>query len=279
MAESGVMNKPGVAFVVSNDYNNTAKLKTLDGTHKDAEKMIGVFTQLGYEVVARKNLTLGELIKFVSEAASLPYTRSYRRLVFTFSGHGVAGEKLYDHYGRPRGNASGKLCTQEGHEIEIENLVDQFKPDKYPALGRMARLFFFDVCRGTEEDKGVPLQPRGIIEKGGEFLVPERVPKDGNIFVAYSTLPNHKAYELGLGSLWIKFLTEAILHQNNDIAVILTDVSSRLNEAYKSFPVFQTPQSINQLTERVNFLGELLAGRFHACTYIFVYNCSVCISV
>ena len=260
MAESGVMNKPGVAFVVSNDYSHTANLKTLSGTHKDAEKMVGVFTQLGYKVVVRKNLTLDELIKFVREAASLPYTPSYRRLVFTFSGHGMVGETLYDHHGRARGNASGKLCSQEGREIEIESLIDQFKPDKYPALGRMARLFFFDVCRGTEEDKGVPLQSRGIVEKGGEFLVLERVPKDGNILVAYSTLPNHRAYELGSGSLWIKFLTEAILHQNDDITVILTDVSNRLDEAYKSFSVFQTPQSINQLTERVNFLGELLAG-------------------
>ena len=263
MAESGVMNKPGVAFIVSNDYDHTVKLKTLKGTHKDAEKMVGVFTQLGYEVVARKNLTLGELIKFVSEAAALPYTPSYRRLVFTFSGHGVVGETLYDQYGRPRGNASGKLCSQEGHEIEIESIIDQFKPDKYPALGRMARLFFFDVCRGTEEDKGVTLlQPRGMIGKGGQFMVPDRVPKGGNILVAYSTLPNHRAYELGSGSLWIKLLTEAILNQNDDIAVILTDVSSRLTEAYKSFPVFQTPQCINQLTERVNFLRELLAGSY-----------------
>ena len=262
-----MMNKPGVAFVISNDYDYTVKLKTLKGTHKDAEKMVGVFTQLGYEVVARKNLTLDELIKFVSEAAAFPYTQSYRRLVFTFSGHGMIGETLYDQYGRSRGNASGKLCSQEGQEIEIESIIDQFKPDKYPALGRMARLFFFDVCRGTEEDKGVTLQPRGMIGKGGQFLVPERVPKGGNILVAYSTLPNHKAYELGSGSLWIKFLMEGILNQSDDISVILTDVSSRLIEAYKSFPVLQTPQCINQLTERVNFLGELLAGSYSCNNY------------
>ena len=260
MAESGVTNKPGVAFIVSNNYDCTVKLDTLKGAHKDAEKMVEVFKRLGYEVVERKNLMRGEFIKFVNEAAALPYTPSYRRLVFTFSGHGVMGETLYDQYGRPRGNASGKLCSQDGYEIEIEGIIDQFKPDKHPALGRMARLFFFDVCRGDKEDKGVPLQPRGIIGKGGRFLVPERVAKDGNILVAYSTLPDHKAYELGSGSLWIKFLTEAILNQNDDISVILTDVCNRLSEAYQSFDVLQTSQYINQLTERVNFLGELLAG-------------------
>ena len=262
MAESGMTNRHGIAFIVSNSYDSSAKLERLEGTHKDAEKMVEVFTQLRYEVVARRNLTRDGLITFISEAASRAYAPSYKRLVFTFSGHGVSGDTLYDKSGRPRGNASGKLCSEEGDEIEIESIIDQFKPDKHPALGRMARLFFFDVCRGTEEDEGAELQARGMSERGGEFLVPDRVPKNGNILVAYSTLPNHKAYELRSGSLWIKFLTEAILNQNDDIATILTDVSSRLVEEFKSrcFHVFLIPQCINQLTGRVNFLGELLEG-------------------
>ena len=254
------MNKPGVAFIVSNNYDCTPKLDTLMGTHKDAEKMVRVFRQLRYEVIVRKNLTRDELVTFISEAASFPYTPSYKRLVFTFSGHGVAGEKLYDHCGRPRGNAGGKICTQEGEEIEIESIIDQFKPDKYPALGRMARLFFFDVCRGAKEDRGVRLQSRGMMEKGGQFIIPERVSKDGNILVAYSTLPDHKAYEQLSGSLWVDLLTKAILKQSDDISVILTDVNSRLDEAHRNLPVLQTSQCINQLTERVNFLEEFVAG-------------------
>ena len=290
MAESGEMNKPGIAFIVSNSYDCSGKLEMLKGAHKDAEKMVEVFTQLRYEVVARKNLTYDELIKFISEAAALPYTPSYKRLVFSFSGHGVAGETLYDRRGRPRGNASGRLCSQEGREIEIESIIDQFSLDKHPALQRMARLFFFDVCRGTEEDVGVALQSRGMSERGGQFLLPERVPKGGNILVAYSTLPNHKAYKLSSGSLWMRFLTEAILNQNDDIATILTDVSSRVLEEFKSrrFPLYQTPQCINQLIGRVNFLGELLAGNLcckhesikcELLFFVFYFACYVSMSV
>lgn len=242
--------KPGVAFIVSNDYDCqpgkfSEKLDKLRGTHQDAEKMASVFETLGYQVVKGKNLMYDELFSFICEAADLPYTPSYKRLVFTFSGHGVAGDRLFDQRRQYRGNASGKLCSQEGRDIEIEQIIDQFKPDKHPALGRMARLFFFDVCRGDEEDVGVPLQPRGVTAKGGGFLIPERVPKDGNILVAYSTLPNHKAYELKDGSLWMKFLSEAILNQSDDIAVILTDVSSRVKEEFKHFNRFETPQCIN----------------------------------
>lgn len=266
MAESGANNKPGVAFIVSNDYDCPAAAKLrfvkLKGVHKDAERMAQVFTHLRYEVVTAKNLMRDELIKFISEAAALPYTPSYKRLVFTFSGHGVVGDAVFDKCQRSKGNANGKLCSQEGQEIEIESIIDQFTPDKHPALGRMARLFFLDVCRGTEEDKGVALQTRGrMCERGGQFMKPERVPTRGNILVAYSTLPNHKAYELADGSLWMKLLATAINEQSDDITVILTDVSSKLMKIYKSsFPVFQVPQCINQLTERVNFLGELQSG-------------------
>ena len=246
----------GVAFIVSNDYDCAINFDKLKGTHKDAEKMARAFTHLGYDVVARRNLLHDEFIRFISETAALSYAPSCKRLVFIFSGHGVIGERLFDMYGRPRGNASGKICSQEGHEVEIESIIDQFKPDKYPALGRMARLFFIDACRGTEEDIGVTLHTRGMSGKGGQFLVPERVPKDGNILVAYSTLPNHKAYEKDDGSLWMNLLAEAVTTQNDDIAVVLTDVSSRLKKKCETFPVFQTPQCINQLTERVNFLAE-----------------------
>ena len=65
MAESGVMNKPGIAFIVSNSYDCTGKFDMLKGVHKDAKKMVEVFTQLRYEVVAHKNLMYNELIKFL----------------------------------------------------------------------------------------------------------------------------------------------------------------------------------------------------------------------
>ena len=264
MAELGVTRKSGKAFIVSNDYDCAVNFDKLKGTHKDAERMAHAFTHLGYDVVPRRNLMYDELTSFISEAASFPYAPSHERLVFIFSGHGVSGDKLFDEYGRPRGNTGGKICSQEGGTIEIEKIIDQFKPDKHQVLGRMARLFFIDACRGSEEDIGVtlPFRTRGMSERGGKFLIPDRVPKQGNILVAYSTLPNHKAYEKSDGGLWMTLLTEAIVTQNDDIAAVLTEVRGRLMKQCQSYPAFQTPQCINQLTERINFLAE--SGK-HAC--------------
>ena len=263
MAGLGVVRKSGRAFIVSNDYDCAANFDKLKGTHKDAERMARAFTHLGYDVIPRRNLMYGELINFISETAASPYAPSHKRLVFIFSGHGMNGDKLFDEHGRHRGTTGGKLCSQEGKTIEIESILDQFKPDKHPTLGRMARLFFIDACRGSEEDIGVtlPLRTRGMFERGGQFLIPDdRVPKDGNILVAYSTLPNHKAYEKSDGGLWMRLLAEAVMTQNDDITV--------LKKQCQSYPAFQTPQCINQLTERINFLAE--SGKHNIHSYVAI---------
>ena len=278
MAASAGSGRIGAAFIVSNDYKtHQSGLGALNGTHKDAAKMTAAFNKLNYEVVSRENMTTQQLIAFVVKAASLPYGPSYRRLVFVFAGHGAAGKQLFDEYGRPSGNAGGQIYTQEGGMMGIEELVSQFKPDKNrPQLGKMARLFFFDVCRGTNDDVGVELISRGFAsDRGGSFLTPDRVPTYGNILISYSTLPTYKSYEVFSGGLWMGLLAEAIQTQNNDLSVVLTDVSRKLTEICKSsFPYFQTPQCINQLTERVNLLGEFLSQspQHGKCNYLYILS-------
>ena len=243
-------NRIGVSFIVSNDYStqqaHQCGLKVLNGTHRDAEKMSEAFSKLGYEVVPRRDLTLPDLVDFVNKAAARPCHPSYKRLVFVFSGHG---------------NRYGEIYCQEGGVVNVEEMIRQFTPDKHSHLGRMARLFFFDACRGDAVDHGVELTTRGV-SRGGGFLSPDRVPTHGNILVAYSTLPFHESYELHSGGVWMSLLAEAIQSQNDDITVVLTDVSSRLTKMCTADPLFQnpqkfqTPQCINQLIEHVNFLAE-----------------------
>ena len=256
-----VRSRIGAAFIVSNDYRtHQSGLLALNGTHKDAAKMTAAFTNLNYEVVSRENMTKQQTIAFIRDAASLPYSSSYKRLVFVFAGHGAAGKQLFDEFGTPSGTAGGLIYTQDEGTVNIDWLINQFNPDQNrPQLGRMARLFFFDVCRGTNDDVGVELiTSRGFgSDRGGHFLTPDRVPSNGNILVAYSTLPTYKSYEVFSGGLWIGLLAEAIQTQNDDLSVVLTDVRIKLTEICRAnFPYFQTPQCINQLTERVNLLGE-----------------------
>ena len=265
----------GAAFIISNDYNDQFArqkgLKKLNGPHIDAEKMTTAFSRLNYEVVSHRNRTKQQLTDFIVEAASLPYRPSYKRLVFVFAGHGAAGKQLYDQYGRPSGNTGGQIYTQEGNMLEIEEIINHFQPDNArPQLGKMARMFFFDVCRGQNDDVGVELMSRGLTtDRGGNFLTPDRVPTHGNILIAYSTLPTYKSYEVSSGGLWMGLLAKAIQTKNDDLTVVLTDVRAQLTEICKSsFPYFQTPQCINQLTERVNFLGEYLSqSQLHGKCY------------
>ena len=227
----------GVAFIVSNDYStNQSGLHVLNGTHRDAEKMSESFSKLGYEVVPRRDMSRPDLIDFVGKAAAWPCHPSYKRLVFVFSGHG---------------NCNGVIYSQEGGVVNVEDIINQFKPDKQLHLGKMARLFFFDACRGDAVDPGV------VIPKGGGFLTSDRVPTHSNILVAYSTLPNHKSFEVDTGGLWTDLLAKAIQTQNDEITTVLTEVSRQLTEICKSLPVFMTPQCISQLTDHVNFFAEM----------------------
>ena len=227
----------GVALIVSNDYSTSNYLPRLSGTHKDAENMTAAFTKLKYEVFSRKNIAKQELIDFINKFAAYTYPPSYRRLVFVFSGAGL-----------PAANGGEKVITEEGDSLNVEELVDKFNPNKYPHLGTMARLFFFDMCRGT------------MTQSNHVSMVTCRVPTHGNILIAYSTLPNHQAYEDQSGGVWMRLLAEAIQTQNDDITLVLSNVSNKLAERFKSeksnFPVWQTPQCISQLTEHVNFLKE-----------------------
>jgi len=241
----------GVAFIVSNDYSaNQSGLHELNGTHEDAEKMSEAFRNLGYEIVPCRNLKCADLIDFVGKATTWPCRPSYKRLVFVFSGHG---------------NCNGEIYGQEGGVVKVEKIINQFKPDKHPHLGKMARLFFFDACRGDTDDHGVEL----LTARGGGFLTSDRVPTHGNILVAYSTLPNHKSYEVDTGGLWTSLLAKAIQTQNDETTTVLTEVSRQLTEFCKSHPMFpqkfQTPQYIGQLTDHVNFLAETPPGNFTCC--------------
>jgi hypothetical protein len=59
--------QPGIALIISNrDFTNPREFPVRTGTEVDAENLRQLFTQLGYEVVARVNLTATVWHKCVS---------------------------------------------------------------------------------------------------------------------------------------------------------------------------------------------------------------------
>ena len=114
----------GVAFIVANDYSTNQS--GLHGTHRDAEKMSEAFSKLGYEVVPCRDLRQPDLIDFVGKAAAWLCHPSYKCLVFVFSGHG---------------NCNGVIYSQEGGVVNVEEILNQFKPDKQLHMGKWLDCF------------------------------------------------------------------------------------------------------------------------------------------
>ena len=257
--------KIGVAVIVSNDYaNNDTELTKLHGTHKDADKMFTAFSKLGYAAFHCKNMTYYELTDIIDRiAALLPFT-SCKRLVFVFSGYG-APVKLYededsngedeDSSGEDKENSgeeddedtsgknptedkSGQLHTQEGWTISVAEILDAFGAYKHP------KFLLFNLCQ--------TLISGSEWSGHGNFLHLDNFSEGDNFLVAYLALPYR---ELQSGSLWIELLSKSFQNENNDIKIMLSDVSSTLRELYSSISLFETRFDY-KLTDTVNFLAE-----------------------
>ena len=248
--------KVGLAIIVSNDYaNNDTKLTKLHGTHKDAEKMLTTFSKLGCAVFHCNNMTYYELTDTIDRIAAFLPPSSCKHLVFVLSGYGaprkqheveVSGDEEEDSSEEDEKSSgdeqeedmSGQFYTQEGWTISIVEILEAFHDYKHP------KLFLLNLCPSL----------LSVLEWFDleNFLHLDHLTEDDNFLFACSVLPYR---ELQSGSLWIELLSEAFINKDNDIKIILSDVSSTLRELYSSIPLFEA-RVYDNLTDSVNFLAE-----------------------
>lgn len=119
-------------------------------------------------------------------------------LIFVFSGHGAMGNNLVMHkindYG-PKVSLGKSIIPKFFHFVEIP------------------KLFFIDVCRGSDEIERTGEQPRRVI--------PDRKVK--NFLIAHSTPENFISYN---ASGWMRALSERIDQcPTESLSTILDDVA------------------------------------------------------
>jgi len=236
--------RAGVAIIVSNDYAESKLLK-LNGTHKDAERMLVAFSKLGYAVCHCKNMYYYDLTDIIDNIAALLPFISCKHLIFVFSGYARPAELCDDD---DRKDISGQLYTQDGWTLSLVEILDYFSAFKHP------KTFF---CQNA-----IPKSESGYVNFLNFNL--DHFDKYENFLVACSSLPYRL---LQSGSLWIDLLSEAILSHDNDIIFILNDVNNRIKEMYNSFALFVAPEPVDKLTEPVNYLEKSHTGNVQ-CVYI-----------
>ena len=197
--------------------------------------MMDALQFLGHAAIRLHNVNYASLVELLRQAEQAKYPSCCRRLVFVFAGHGEEGDII---------------ITSDDKPIKIQTIVE-----KLSSL-QMARLFFIDACRGTLDDRGRVVAPRGAKPLEGV-----RIPSTAyNFILAHSTTPGYKSYEIpNKGGIWMSVLANKLKEVNADITTVLTEVNGELKRQFqdeKRFPYMMMPESINRLTERINFLEE-----------------------
>lgn len=225
----------GLAILIGMDYSTTSKLDTLPGTQVDIGKMSETFSFLKFAVIRLMNLNKDELISKLSFITH--YGITCDRLVVVFSGHGKMGE----------------LFVQDGKTIKTDDLFDHFNVAKTGCHLAKVQLFFIDTCRGDAVDHGIYTSRGGVPKK-------DRIPSISNILIAYSTTPQHKAFESKVrGGLWLSLLARELEQSDKAITEILVDVNRHLrNECQRNGIAFQTAEFTSYLTENVHLRKEAI---------------------
>ncbi len=229
----------GLAVIISNDYQNTRDLLTLEATIKDSQNMKNTFESVKLAVIARHNVLYNEMLALLSSIIEFKrYPPTYKRLVLVFSGHGISDHLLYTN--------DATLTT-----ISINDIVKDFYNASH--LAKIPKVFFVDACRGDQRNLGMMVSSRG-----GKSIT-DIVPAEGNWLLAYSTLPRHRSYEeQGKGGVWMSMLAEKLRTEDTSLADILTSVNEELVDLYredKTYPI-QQPEYISRLNSNIFFLRE-----------------------
>ena len=202
----------GLAIIVVNEASCRDDHKFLFGAAKDLEAIKEAFEFLRFATLPIKNASGQQIVDLIQAAAARPhYPATYKRLAFVFSGHG-------DH----------QCIYAHDSEIPLQKYIfDPWLPKTAPHLAKIPKLFFFDACRGSGEDVGVPIKihysTAGMaVAKGG------RTPSVGNYLLACSTLPSMQAYEdPALGGYWMQHLSkelQSVTNKDCSLGDILTKV-------------------------------------------------------
>ncbi|GFY59644.1 caspase-2 [Trichonephila inaurata madagascariensis] len=201
----------GCCLIINNvdfDY-----LECRKGSDEDAVALEDLFRKLGYEVTSKKNLT-GEKMKI-----SLKKFKEQNKWSFVDScvliilSHGDSDGYQDIIYGTDSTYVKKADIYQMFDNANCESL--QFKP----------KMFFFQACRGTDEDSG------GYVTEATDAAKKVKIPSMSDLLVAHSTLPNHLSYrDLKKGSWFCQDLVQVFSedYETQDLETMLKTVAQKL---------------------------------------------------
>ena len=231
-SELNLAKKHGIAVIVTCDYKDNCKIKTLGSTNEDAVELTDTFMMLNYHIIPLKNEQVTEsavlgIVKQLSE-----YLKNYdgatdngkdateitiaKAIVFAFSGHGIKDNVVL-------ANNGDLIFLRDVVQPLVDRDIIGHNSDKIP------KLFFIDACR-TESTFELP-------EAKGDCDVNDI---RGNFNIEFATIYDHRAYT----DSWIFVLACELRRTDDTYQNVLAEAKKKTNERYK----LQQAQTQGQLT-------------------------------
>ena len=235
-------NTVGVALLVSNDYKTVREVSDLPFTHTDTKNMEQVLKEFTYAVYRIKNVSTNEFVSCYKNLADYKYPATCKRILLYFAGHGD----------------DGNLWMQDGGKVNIDDVISRFKIHVAgnESLATIVKMFFFDACRGTQKDGGYSVRSAKPVD---EITCLRRIPKEGNMLIAYASTRYYVAHESSSGGRWTNCLVKALRdsEESDDVLHILTEANIMMNKE-PSHRYFQTAEFISSLVDHVYFKKEAI---------------------
>ena len=179
----------GVAVILTNDYVGCPDCTKLPGTREDHHAWKRALGDLRFDVRSYFNLNRQGTISLLEHVSTLEISAASsavkQHLVFVYCGHGQ----------------KGCIVCQDGQSLSTDDVCKPFLQHRCGT--GVAKLLFFDACRGEKRDRGRVLarsasvpSPERVADRGGTSAQDDLMPTEGNHLVVFSTLPDYIAQEL-----------------------------------------------------------------------------------
>lgn len=207
------MNSKPIGFCLIINNVEFEYLEYRKGSDEDAVALEYLFKKLGYEVTTEKNLT-GERMKISLNKfkdQNKWYSVDSCVLIILSHGDSVGNQDII--YGTDLNYMKKTDIYQIFDNINCEAL--QFKP----------KMFFFQACRGTDEDSG------RYVTEATDAAKKVKIPSMSDLLVAHSTLPNHLSYrDMEKGSWFCQDLVQVFSedYETQDLETMLKTIAQKL---------------------------------------------------
>ena len=165
-----------------------------------------------------------------------------------------------------RTRREGCIVCQDGESLSTEDVCKPFLEHRCGT--GVAKLLFFDACRGGKKDKGKMFSRSGSVPKGGEELEPCA----GNYLVVFSALPDHISLQLPPSpgspsrSMWSELFAPKLADCDKSLTALLADVNEEMvdqcrdlllqSESPNDSTTFQVAETTNALLGDVNLYAS-----------------------